>query len=194
MARTAIPLDEVYQLLEPGPVVLVTSSFKGNTNVMAMSWHMMIDFVPPLVGCVISDQNYSFHLIEQSKECVLNIPTAELAQTIVDVGNTSGAAVNKFEQFHLTQEKASHVKAPLIKECYACLECKVIDSSMVPKYGLFILEVVKAWTHPTKKRPRMIYHGGKGHFFIDGEPITISTYQYSASSEEELKEVIAVKN
>ena len=133
----------------------------------------MIDFEPPLVGCIISENNFSFRLIEKSKECVLNIPTVELAQTVVEVGNTSGATVNKFEKFHLTQEKGAEVQAPLIKECYASLECKVIDASMAKKYNLFVVEVVKAWIRPTKKRARTIHHCGKGNFVVDGELITL---------------------
>lgn len=173
MMKKSIPLSDVYRLLEPGPVVLVTTTFNGTQNVMAMSWHTMIDFEPPLVGCVISDQNYSFRLLEDSQECVINIPTVELAQTVVQVGNCSGATVNKFEKFHLTQEAASEIKAPLLKECYASLECKVIDTSMVKKFDLFILEVVKAWIRPSKKRPLMIHHCGKGTFVVDGKVLEI---------------------
>ena len=99
MAKKSLPLSQVYQLLEPGPVVLVTTCFNGKPNVMAMSWHTMIDFVPPLVGCVMSDQNHSFHLLEQSGECVINIPTADMAETVVKIGNCSGSTVNKFETF-----------------------------------------------------------------------------------------------
>jgi flavin reductase (DIM6/NTAB) family NADH-FMN oxidoreductase RutF len=169
MVKKLIPLSEVYRLLEPGPVVLVTTCFKNETNVMAMSWHMMIDFVPPLVGCVMSDQNYSYRLLESSGECVLNIPTVELIHTVVGVGNCSGETCNKFEKFHLTQEPASQVKAPLLKECYVNLECKVIDTSLVKKYGLFILEVVKGWVRTTRKRPLTIHHCGKGNFVVDGK-------------------------
>jgi flavin reductase (DIM6/NTAB) family NADH-FMN oxidoreductase RutF len=173
MAKKAIPLSEVYHHLEPGPVVLVTTSLDGEANVMAMSWHMMIDFVPPLVGCVMSNQNYSFRLLEKSGECVINIPAVELIHTVVGIGNCSGATCNKFEKFHLTQEPASLVKAPLLKECYVNLECKVIDTSMVHKYGLFILEVVKGWMRPTKKRPLTIHHCGKGNFVVDGKKMKL---------------------
>ena len=55
MAKKSFPLSKVYGLLEPGPVVLVTTASKVRTNIMAMSWHMMIDFEPPVVGCVISN-------------------------------------------------------------------------------------------------------------------------------------------
>ncbi len=55
-----LPLSKVYQLLEPGPVVLLTTAIKGRANVMAMSWHMMVEFTPPLVACIVSNADYSF--------------------------------------------------------------------------------------------------------------------------------------
>ncbi|MBS0649384.1 MAG: flavin reductase family protein [Verrucomicrobia bacterium] len=169
MTKKSLPLSKVYQLLEPGPLVMVTTAHQGKTNVMTMTWHMMVDFEPPILACVISDQNYTFNLIKKSKECVINIPTVELAAKAVKVGNSSGSKVDKFEKFHLLQEKASHVEAPLLPECYANLECRVVDMKMSKKYNIFILQVLKAWLRPTKKRPRTIHHCGNGVFVVDGD-------------------------
>src|SRR3990172_3470950 len=130
MKKKSLPLSKVYQLIEPGPVVMVTSSLKGKANIMTMSWLTMVDFEPPLIAAVISNQNHSFAMIKKSKECVINIPTVELAQQVVDVGNTSGAKVDKFKKFNLTAILASHVDAPMIGECYANLECNVVDMAM----------------------------------------------------------------
>lgn len=173
MTRKSIPLSQVYRLLEPGPVVMVTTASKDQKDVMTMSWHMMIDFEPPILGCVISDQNYTFDILKKTRECVINIPTVELAAKVVGVGNTSGRKVDKFKKFQLLQEPASHVNVPLLAECYASLECKVIDMKMATKYNLFILEIVKAWIRPMKKRPRMIHHCGKGIFVVDGDVIKL---------------------
>ncbi len=169
MIKKSFPLSRVYQLLEPGPVVMVTTSRKGKPNIMAMSWHMMIDFEPPIVGCVTSNRNYTFNIIKETKECVINIPTVELATQVIGVGNTTGSKVDKFEKFHLTKVAASRVKPPLISECYANLECKVVDTKMVTKYNIFILEVLKAWITPSRKRPRTIHHSGNGSFIVDGK-------------------------
>jgi flavin reductase (DIM6/NTAB) family NADH-FMN oxidoreductase RutF len=169
MKKRSFPLSKVYQLLEPGPVTMVTTSYKGRPNVMTMTWQMMIDFEPPIFACVISDQNFSFNNIKQTKECVINIPTVELAEKVVKVGNTSGKKVDKFLACDLAQEPASQVNAPLLPECYAHLECKVIDMKMAKKYNMFILEVIRAWIRPTKERPRFIHHTGKGVFIVDGE-------------------------
>ena len=67
-ALKALPLSKVYQLLEPGPVVLLTTARKGRANVMTMSWHMMVEFEPPLVACVVSGANYSFAALQATKE------------------------------------------------------------------------------------------------------------------------------
>lgn len=97
MKKKPFPLSEVYRLLEPGPVVLVTTRRAGRANVMPMSWHLMLEFEPPLVGCVISNLNYSFATLKATKECVINIPTVELAKKVVACGNLFGGQVDKFK-------------------------------------------------------------------------------------------------
>ncbi len=173
MVKKSFPLSKVYQLLEPGPVVMVTTSHNGKANIMTMSWHMMIDFEPPILAIVMSDQNYSFNNLKKTKECVINIPTVDLALKVVGVGNTSGSKIDKFKKFSLTQELASQVKVPMIAECYANLECKVIDTKMSSKYNIFILECVKAWITSSKKRHITIHHCGNGAFTVDGRIIKL---------------------
>jgi len=175
MARKSFPLSKVYSLLEPGPVVLVTTARHGYPNIMTMSWHTMIEFEPPLVGCVISNSNYSFGLLRVTNECVINIPTVEIAEKVVGCGNTSGAKIDKFETFRLTPMPASEVGAPLIEECYANLECRVADTKMVSKYCLFVVEVIKASIDTTVKNPRTIHHLGSGSFMVAGEKIKLKS-------------------
>ena len=173
MNKTSLPLSEVYRLLEPGPVVMVTSSRHGRANVMTMSWHTMVDFEPPLIACVISNRDYTFGIVKSTRECAINIPTVEIARKVVGCGNTSGRTVDKFKKFRLTALPATHVAAPLISECYASLECKVIDISMAGKYNLFVLEVVKAWIDRSKRDPRTIHHCGRGVFMVAGRRIKL---------------------
>jgi flavin reductase (DIM6/NTAB) family NADH-FMN oxidoreductase RutF len=168
-----MPLAKVYQLLEPGPVVLLTTARKGRVNVMTMSWHMMVEFEPPLVACVVSNADHSFVALRTTKECVIAIPAAHLAQKIVDVGNCSGRDVAKFEKFGLTPLKAGRVGAPLIAECFANLECRVTDSRLVNMHNLFVLEVLKAWIDPRQRNPKTIHHQGYGKFVVDGEVIKL---------------------
>jgi len=162
------PLGRVYGLLEPGPVVLLTTQRNGQSNVMTMSWHMMMEFEPPLVACIVSNRNFSYEALEETQECAINIPTVELAKKVVAIGNSSGRKLNKFKKFHLTAEAATMVKAPLIAECYANLECRVADTRMVESYCMFVLEVVKAWIDPKRKWPRTLHHKGMGEFMVGG--------------------------
>jgi flavin reductase (DIM6/NTAB) family NADH-FMN oxidoreductase RutF len=92
----SLPLSKVYQLLEPGPVVLLTTAHKGRDNVMTMSWHMMVDFEPPLIACIVSNRDHSFAALRTTKGCVLAIPAAELADKVVAIGNCSGREVDRF--------------------------------------------------------------------------------------------------
>jgi flavin reductase (DIM6/NTAB) family NADH-FMN oxidoreductase RutF len=171
--KKSYPLSKVYGLLEPGPVVLVTTAQKGRANVMTLSWLTMMDFEPPLIGMVLSDRNFSFAALKATKQCVINIPTVELGKKVVAVGNCSGRRLDKFAAFGLTPRPAKRVASPLIDECYASLECRVTDAHLASKYNFFVLEVLKAWIDPARKRPRTLHHLGKGRFVVDGRTITL---------------------
>ena len=173
MPRKSFPLSEVYGLLEPGPVVLLTTAGKRRANVMTQSWHTMIEFEPPIVACVVSNRSFTFKTLKRTKECVISIPTVEFAKKVVACGNCSGREVDKFETIGLTPLAASRVRAPLIAECYANLECRVVDTREVNRYCLFILEVLKAWIDPARKHPHTIHHMGKGAFMVSGKTIQL---------------------
>ena len=173
MAKRAYPLSKVYGLLEPGPVLLLTTAHKGRVNVMTMSWHTMMEFEPPLVGCVVSGNDFSFTALKATRQCVLNIPTVEQASQVVGCGNTSGRSVNKFEKFGITPVPAALVEALLIDECYASLECRVVDMGLVKRYNFFVLEVLKAHLDPSCKQPRTLHHRGRGQFMVAGETIRL---------------------
>lgn len=175
MAKKSYALSKVYGLLEPGPVVMVTTANKTRTNIMTMSWHTMMEFEPPLIGCIISNRNFTFDILKATKECVINIPTVALAKIVVGVGNTHGGKVDKFKKFNLTPMTAACIKAPLIDECYANLECKVVDTKLVDKYNFFVLEVVQAWIDRTCKDPRTLHHRGAGVFMLAGESIKVAS-------------------
>jgi flavin reductase (DIM6/NTAB) family NADH-FMN oxidoreductase RutF len=170
-----LALSKVYQLLEPGPVVLLTTARKGRANVMTMSWHMMVEFEPPLVACVCSSANYSFDALRATGECVIAVPARKLAAKVVKVGNSSGRDLDKFAAFGLTPVPAERVAPPLVAECFANLECKVVDRRLVNRYNLFILEVLQAWIDPAQKNPKTIHHHGYGKFAVDGATITLKS-------------------
>jgi flavin reductase (DIM6/NTAB) family NADH-FMN oxidoreductase RutF len=170
-----LALSKAYELIEPGPVVLLTTVHKGRANVMTMSWHMMVEFEPPQVACIVSEANYSFVALRATRECVIAIPDRKLASKVVKVGNSSGRDIDKFQTFGLMAKPAVRVAPPLIAECFANLECKVIDTRLVGSHNLFILEVVEAWVDPAQRRPKTIHHHGYGKFVIDGPTIRLKS-------------------
>lgn len=173
MKKRNLPLSKVYTLIETGPVVLLTTADKNRPNVMTLAWHTMLDFEPPLIGCVVSEQNYSYKALLKTRACVLNIPTRELGKAVAGCGNTSGRDSDKFAAFGLTPKPAKRVPAPLIDECYASLECKVVDTRMARRYNFLVLEVVKAWIDPDCKDPKTLHHRGCDAFMVAGKTITL---------------------
>ncbi|BAJ79941.1 putative flavin reductase [Acidiphilium multivorum AIU301] len=172
MAMRDLPLARVYQFIEPGPVVLLTTAERGHLNVMTMSWHMMVEFEPPLIACIVGEGDYSFAALRRTGECVIAIPAAELASTVVGIGNCSGRDVDKFARFGLTARPARLVTAPLIAECFVNLECRGIDMRLVRRYDMFVLEVIKGWIDPARRNARTLHHRGFGRFAVDGETIS----------------------
>lgn len=166
------PVADIRRFLEPGPIVLVTSAWKGETNIMTMGWHMVMEMSPSRVGCYIWTQNYSFELIRRSKECVINIPTTDLLDAAVGIGNCTGATVDKFERFGLTAAPSTEVAAPSIEQCHASFECRLRDASQVRKHSLFIWEVVKAHVAPSPKYPETFHYRGDGVFMISGRNVS----------------------
>lgn len=165
------PVDQVRHWLEPGPVVLVSSRSGDQTDIMTMGWHTVMEFSPSLVGCVIARANHSFGLIRRSGECVINLPTAALVDSVARIGNSSGAAIDKFAAFGLTPEPAQRVGAPLIRECHASFECRLFDDALVERYGFFVFEVVKAHVARTPRRPQTLHYTGDGAFMLSGKTI-----------------------
>jgi flavin reductase (DIM6/NTAB) family NADH-FMN oxidoreductase RutF len=171
MSKRNFPLSKVYGLLEPGPVLLLTTSHKGRSNVMPLSWHTVMEFEPPLVGCVVSAHDFSFRALKATRQCVLNIPTVSLVTQVLGCGNTSGENLDKFKQFGLTALAApdATTRAPLIAECYAHLACRVVDTRFVNRYNFFVLEVTQAWIDPGISDPRTLHHRGRGQFMVAGD-------------------------
>lgn len=165
------PVSDIRHFLEPGPVVLVSSRWEHQTDIMTMGWHMVMEFSPSLIGCIIAPGNHSHDLIRNSGECVINIPGASLVDTVVGIGNCSGSEVDKFSQFNLTPGQGVKVRAPLIDECYASFECRIYDDAMVDRYSLFIFEVVKAHVAPSADHQQSLHYQGMGQFMLSGKSI-----------------------
>jgi flavin reductase (DIM6/NTAB) family NADH-FMN oxidoreductase RutF len=128
-----------------------------------------------MIGCFIWDQNHSFELIRKSRECVINLPERGMIDAVIGIGNTHGsgrAKVDKFGKFGLTAVAAKKVKAPLIGECYANFECRLIDTSLIARYSLFMFEVVYAQVATSPKYPRTVHYRGDGVFMMSGPSVS----------------------
>ncbi len=160
-----LKLSRAFTLIEPGPVVLVTTHDSGRSNIMTISWTMVMDFTP-VFAITTGEWNHSFTALEKTKECVIAIPTVDMLDKVVGIGTCSGADTDKFAKFQLTPRRAKLVGAPLIEECLANIECKVVD--MIPRHNIVVLEGVAARIDPARKETRMIHAVGDGTFIVDG--------------------------
>jgi flavin reductase (DIM6/NTAB) family NADH-FMN oxidoreductase RutF len=165
-----LALSKAFTLLEPGPVVLVTTAAAGRQNILTLSWTMVVDFTPRF-AFLTGPWNFSYKALKKTGECVIAIPAVDLAKKAVQIGTCSGDDTDKFEKFKLTPLKAEKVSAPLIKECYANIECRVVDH--VKKHDIFILDGVAAWIDSGRPEKRCFHAVGDGRFAADGETINL---------------------
>jgi flavin reductase (DIM6/NTAB) family NADH-FMN oxidoreductase RutF len=164
-----LPLQEAFTLLEPGPVILLTTADNGKNNIMTISWHMVIDFSPRF-AVATGSWNYSYNTLLKTKECVIAVPPVDLSEMTVQIGCCTGAEVDKFNQFKLTPVKAENVGAPLIEECLGNIECRVVQH--IEDHGIFILEGIQAWIDTDRKERRTFHANGDGTFVVDGDTIS----------------------
>ncbi len=160
-----LQINKAFTLMESGPVVLVTTNDGKKNNVMTISWTMVMGFTP-IFAITTGPWNYSFAALRKTKECVISIPTVDMLDKVIGIGTCSGADTDKFEKFMLTPLKGKNVKAPLIKECLANIECKVID--IVEKHNIIVLEGVAAYFDDSRKIKRTVHAIGDGTFIVDG--------------------------
>jgi len=163
-----LPISKAFTLLEPGPVVFVTTHDGSRDNVMTISWTMVMDFTPQF-AITTGPWNYSYAALLKTRECVIAIPTVEMLDKVVGVGTCSGADTDKFSTFGLTPVQGKQVKAPLIKECLANIECRVVD--VVKKHNIVVLEGVAAYVDPSRKEKRTLHAVGDGTFIVDGRKL-----------------------
>ncbi len=133
-----------YHWLYPKKIVLVTSADKnGRPNVMAAAWATPASMEPKMIAVSISPKRYSYELISETLEFVVNIPGEELEQQVLKCGSVSGRKTDKFEETNLTPEPAKKVRPPLVKECLASFECVLRNAIQTGDHTLFIGEVVE---------------------------------------------------
>ncbi|MBI1423855.1 MAG: flavin reductase family protein [Gammaproteobacteria bacterium] len=163
-----MPIDKAFTLIEPGPVVLITTHNGKQNNIMTISWSMVMDFTP-VFAITTGPWNYSYAALSKTRECVMAIPTVDLIDQVVGVGTCSGNKTDKFEKFGLTPVTAKYVRAPLIKQCLANIECKVTD--IVRKHNIVVLEGIAAYFDTTRQEKRTLHATGDGFFIVDGRKL-----------------------
>ncbi|QDL29286.1 flavin reductase family protein [Stenotrophomonas maltophilia] len=172
LPKKEFPVEQARRFLEPGPIVLVSTAWRGQRNLMTMGWHMVMGFSPSLVATYLWDANHSHALARGSGECVINVPGVELLDTVVDIGNCSGREVDKFARFKLDALPAREVGAPLVGQCHSSFECRLYDDSQVASSNLFIWEIVCAHVAPRPKLPRTVHYRGDGQFMVSGTEVS----------------------
>lgn len=127
-----------------------------------------MDFTP-VFAITTGEWNHSFAALRKNRECVIAIPTVDLLDKVVGIGTCSGTDTDKFAKFELTRVQAKLVTPPLIQECLANIECKVID--IIKKHNIVVLQAVAAHIDTTRKERRTIHAIGDGTFIVDGDKI-----------------------
>jgi flavin reductase (DIM6/NTAB) family NADH-FMN oxidoreductase RutF len=155
---------EYLEFMWPMRHFLITcGDIAGESNIIAVSFCMPVSKQPPLLGCAIGKEAYSSELITKTKEFVVNVPLANLKREIYYCGTHSGYQVNKFKGAGLTALPARKLRAPIIDECVAYMECKVVKQVETGDKNLFIGEVIEAYADEE------IVGGGRKKEFARGD-------------------------
>lgn len=160
-------------MLYPLPAVMVSvADNEGKKNIITVAWAGTVCTNPPMVSISVRPERYSYHMIEETGDFVINLTTEELAYATDYCGVKSGRDVDKFKMAKLTAEEADHVKAPLIKECPVNIECKVVKKEELGSHHMFIAEVKAVHVDDT-------YMNETGKFCLEkAHPIVYSHGQY----------------
>lgn len=158
-------LAKAFTLIEPGPVVLVTTHEAGRDNIMTISWTMVLDFTP-LFAITTGAWNHSYAALRERRECVIAIPTVDMLDQVVGIGTCSGADTDKFARFGLTRLPGRLVRAPRIRECLANIECRVVD--FVEQHDIVVLQGLAAYMDDERAERRTLHAVGDGSFIVDG--------------------------
>ena len=139
-------IDDFYKLLHPCMTVLIVSvSREGKPNVMTCAWNMPVSEEPPMIAVALGSESYTSQLIRETREFTVNIPDEQLLKAIWVCGTKSGKSVDKFKLAGLTPKPAKKVKAPIISDCAAHLECKLSAQLEAGECTIFVGEVLEAY-------------------------------------------------
>ncbi|MHA2247662.1 MAG: flavin reductase family protein [Candidatus Hodarchaeales archaeon] len=126
----------------PAPVVLLSCGTLENANIITLAWSGVMCSKPPIISASIRPQRYSYHLVVELQEFVINIPTADQLEAANICGTKSGKDIDKWKECSFTPVKAEKVSVPLILECLINIECKVIRTIDIGTHTIFFGEVL----------------------------------------------------
>lgn len=160
-------------MLYPLPVVMVTvADEEGQDNIITVAWAGTVCTNPPMVSISVRPERYSYAMLRDTKEFVINLTTEKLVRATDYCGVKSGREVDKFKETGLTREKASHVGAPMIQESPVCIECRVREIQELGSHSTFVADVLAV--HVDEK-----YMDEKGKFDLAlSNPIVYSHGEY----------------
>ena len=182
MAKVEVPLEGSLRLLEPGPITLLTSQYRGQPDVMAASWVVAASHRPPMVVAAVSPLHNTHYFISKSEEFVVNVPGRPLADQVMIAGTYSGRDVDKFARAGLTAVDGRRVTVPWVAECLAHLECGLVEAYEAGDHTLFVGEVIGAWAEEEafdefwkleSEELSPLQHLGAGHFALLSRRFTV---------------------
>ena len=126
----------------PLPAVMVSCGTMEKSNIMTVAWTGILNTNPAMCYISVRPERYSYDLIKEQGEFVINLTNERLAYATDWCGVKTGAKVDKFKEMHLTKEKAEFVKCPIIKESPVAIECKVKEIKELGSHHMFVAEVL----------------------------------------------------
>ena len=180
MVRRLCDETDARRLLNPGPVAIVTTSWRAGSNAAPIAWMAPLSMAPPLVGCVIHPHRHTADMIRFSEEFAINIPGPSLLKQTAFLGSQTGLEVNKLEASGLELFRGQRVEAPLIEGCLAWIECGLQDVIAIGDHTLFVGRVIKVqalddaytgtWKLAERRYSPLTYLGGTSYAVI-GDPL-----------------------
>lgn len=179
--KVKVDSEKACRLIHPMHTVMVTCASKaGKANIITLAWVMPTSAKPPMVAISVAPRRYSHKLIEESGEFVVNVPSIRLVRQTLFCGRTSGSKVAKFKEARLTAAPAKKVKAPIVKECVAHLECKLVQKITTGDHTLFVGEVLAAYvnkgvftdTYDVEKAKPVFHMGGNSFITASTKVVT----------------------
>lgn len=178
--RKEIDLKIAYRLIGPGPVVLVSSLLAGRAGLTPIAWNMPVSDDPPIVALEIWDKHFIYKAICETGDFVINIPSADMADTVRKLGGVSGGKVDKFKEFGLEKESSKKIKSPRLKTAMGIMECRLRREDKIMKdYNVILGDVVYAEAEEEmftdrwcpEKGAKILHHLGGKIFYSPEESV-----------------------